>query len=105
MRFRLLIAVLAVVAAACGGTGDSATNPAPTEAPNATAAPTTGAPGSTTPGNGDGTAAPTTEAPDSQRPATEGPAAPAINTILSDGTEFSLADEANPVYLVFWAEW
>ena len=105
MRFRLLVAVLAVVAASCGGAGDSATSPAPTEAPGGTEAPSTEAPGSEAPattanGSGDTTAAPSTE-----RPSTEGPAAPAINTVLSDGTSFSLAEEANPVYLIFWAEW
>lgn len=110
MRFRLFVVVFALLAAACGGSGSDTGNGSPftaapsTEAP-ATEAPSTDAPTTT---GGDTSAAPT-ETPTSTtsvpRPPTEGPAAPAFTTILSDGTEFSLEDEQNPVYLVFWAEW
>jgi len=106
MRFRLLIALFAVLAASCGGAADPVTSSAPTEAPVSTDGAGTVAGSSEAPvstSGGQTTQAPTGDAPD--RPATDGPAAPAINAILSDGASFSLADEANPVYLVFWAEW
>lgn len=105
MRFRVVLAVFAVVAAACGGSADPSASPAPAPTTQASEAPTptTGDTAQTT--GAPGTDAPTTDAPISERPPTEGPAAPAINTVLSDGTAFSLADEANPVYLIFWAEW
>ena len=97
MRIRLLATSLLLLAAACGGTDAAPGSPATTEAPATTAAgsASTSAPSATT----DPTAS---EGPQS---VTDGPAAPALSTVLADGTEFSLASEAKPVYLIFWAEW
>ena len=81
------VLALVLVLAACGG-------PA--------AAPTQGAPDSTTTlGNtADGA---TATALERQRPA--GPGAPAFTLALGQGGEFSPAEETKPIYMVFWAEW
>jgi hypothetical protein len=34
-----------------------------------------------------------------------GEAAPDFHLLLSDGSTFTLSEEARPVYLLFWAEW
>ncbi len=101
---RLLI-VLAMVAAACGG---SQTGPAaPSESTATTPAPS----GSPT---DDEVVARVEQAPiegseDSSSTITrvrpDGPDAPDFVLALGQGGEFSLADEARPVYMVFWAEW
>ena len=105
MRIRLLVIVFALIAVSCGGSGAESGSPfttAPTTASPSTDAPTTEAPSTT---GGGSTDAPATSPAPVDRPPTEGPAAPAFTTVLSDGTEFNLAAEQNPVYLVFWAEW
>jgi ABC-type glycerol-3-phosphate transport system substrate-binding protein len=104
MRIRLLIVALMMFVAACGGT-DAAVS-------------STGAPTTTSGAGTSGTEAPvSTSAPDAtENPDTtvttttealraEGPAAPDFVTVLSDGSQFSLAEHDGPVYLVFWAEW
>lgn len=107
------MAVLALVAAACGDSG--ADSPAAeTDAPQTTLADsvgddgdessattsTAGATDATVPGDSDGT---TTTAEPAPEP--EGDPAPDFTLALGDGGSFSLSGEAKPVYLVFWAEW
>ena len=104
MRTRLaLAAVLTVVAAACAS---------PDAAPDTTSAPVSTTPVPTT-SNVVTTDSQTTTQPvtDEDTATTRPPPnpdrdlAPDFSLILSDGTEYRLADEVRPVYLVFWAEW
>ena len=105
---RLLI-VLALTAAACGGT---VTAVAPVEDVGAASAPTDSsaddqavATAEQTPvaGSGDSSAAETTSTTTRVRP--DGRDAPDVVLALGQGGEFSLSDEDRPVYMVFWAEW
>ena len=97
-----LLLVLALVVTACAEAGSDSPaastatiDTASTSATSSTAADTT----STAPSTSDGTAT-TRPAPDPDRPL-----APDFSLTLSDGTEYQLANEVRPVYLVFWAEW
>ena len=38
-------------------------------------------------------------------PVPDGPAAPDFTLALGDGRSFTLSDEAQPVFMIFWAEW
>jgi hypothetical protein len=107
-RLALLLLVLALVAAACGG-GDVAVDET---------TPTTDAPAETTPSTDGETA--TTDAPEgTDAPGTtegsgealppdsgvDGPAAPDLPIPYEGGNDILLSQEVLPVYLVFWAEW
>jgi hypothetical protein len=109
MRKALLIVVIAVLGAACGGTESSDTpQTEPTAAAtNESTAPATEAPDETTaPGTGSETSADEGEAdPAAGAPSFDGPAAPDFQLALADGSTFSLTGEEKPVYMVFWAEW
>ena len=50
------------------------------------------------------TAVTTTEALPPE-PEVDGPVVPAFEMALASGETFSIVDEVQPVYLVFWAEW
>jgi hypothetical protein len=76
-RFVRIVAVFALLAAACGGGPATISSTSPT-AP---------APDTTTDAEPDG------------------PVAPSFTLVLGDGSTFDLAREARPVYMVFWAEW
>lgn len=115
-RGLLLFAVVALVAAACGGstqtsidlggptTEEPATQPATTQ-PATTEAPTSGT---------SSTEAPSTQTPNTEAPATtqaprqrpDGPDASDFELALGGpGGTFSLSAEDRPVFMVFWAEW
>jgi len=83
MRTALLAAAFVLLAAACGGGGQSAPSSGDTPADTAAVAATT----------------------PSESSSPDGPIAPDFTTLLSDGSEFSLAAQDKPVYMVFWAEW
>lgn len=108
MRKLFLVAVFALVLAACGGNAEpapSATASAPTEATDSTPPSTAEA---TSPEAGEeppaATAAPD-ESTEASGPSFDGPPAAAFELALSDGSVFRLSDEQKPVYMVFWAEW
>ena len=109
MRKLILVSmVMVLIAVACGS--DTATT---TTAPAVTTTSTTSvAPAAT--GAASGNATPSTSGPEAGSTSTttttmpvqiEGDPAPGFSLVLSDGTEFTLAGEERPVYLVFWAEW
>lgn len=99
MRPRFLLA-LALIASACAQpTSESAStsSTAPTTSTAAdTATPTEAT--STPPVSGDTSTTRPPANPDRDP-------APDFGLTLSDGTEYQLANEVRPVYLVFWAEW
>ncbi|MEE8497387.1 MAG: hypothetical protein V3S62_02525 [Acidimicrobiia bacterium] len=107
---RLLI-VLALVAAACGGS-EAGSAIAPTANVGTASAPS-GLPADDqviaaveqTPveGSGDSSSAETTLTTTRVRP--DGRDAPDFALALGQGGEFRLSDEERPVYMVFWAEW
>jgi hypothetical protein len=106
VRFRSLV-VLVVVLSACGGAG-SDTASVPTSASASTTV-VSDAPASTVRESGQAT---TTLAPASEGSTTTRPSpnpdrqlAPDFSLTLNDGTEYQLANETRPVYMVFWAEW
>lgn len=88
-RIFLLVAVIALVGAACSGTS---------------------AEESFEELSGD---APTSDVADSDDPVSddaprvrpEGPAAPDFTLALEPSGEFVLSQEVKPVYMIFWAEW
>ncbi len=106
-RFVLLLLVLALLAAACGG-GDVAVDQT---------TPTSDAPAETTPSTDGETG--TTDAPEDAPATTEGsggealppvsgvdgPPAPSLPVPFEGGNDILLNQEVLPVYLVFWAEW
>jgi len=104
-----MVVLLAVGAAACGGSDDSAA----TETSANGTLPSTAAPQSTeTPAEENGSVAATTAAPTGvdgavapDAPSLDGPPAPNFELALVDGSSFVLSDEQKPVYLIFWAEW
>ena len=112
-RFLLLLAILAVLLAACGG---ASTDPTPGDgaAPTGSTEVTTG-----TPQTDDGSvdAEDDTEATQPDEGAVddgpvgpritdfEGPVAADFTIDLNKTGTFTLSEEARPVYLVFWAEW
>jgi hypothetical protein len=107
MRRGLIALVFALLVSACGGTDNSSTESAaaPAAVPETSAAAT----GGDTESSSEPSAAPT-EAPEQslgleETPSFDGPPAPDFELELADGTVFALADEAKPVYMVFWAEW
>ena len=87
--FLVVLAVLALVAAACGGDDDSSTpaQPAPTEAP----APAEEAPAPAEEAPAEEAPAPAEEAPAEEAPAEEAPAEEAPAEAPSDGSGFSVA--------------
>jgi len=108
-RLLLLFAILALLAAACGGSAEGELDVAPVT-------PTAGVEQSpsvtTTPGDTPGA----TEAPDGATTTTtvasappkvvDGPPAPNFTLALADNRgDFVLSDEQKPVFMVFWAEW
>ena len=107
---RLLI-ILALVAAACGGSEAGSTT-APTANVGTTSAPN-GSPAGDQVDNavgetpvvesGDSSSAETTSTTTRVRP--DGRDAPDFALALGQGGEFRLSDEERPVYMVFWAEW
>lgn len=105
-RFALAL-TLVLALAAC------ATAPADTSAPDvppAVAAPSSTS-GSTVPNPGDGTTSSTNAVAEEpaetmpRPPVPDGPAAPDFTLALGDGRSFTLSDEAQPVFMIFWAEW
>ncbi len=84
-RASLLIAVFALVAAACSGGGDE--TPSTSDGGSVTTSPVTTSP------IGDAASR------------VDGPPAPDFTLALGDGGEFSLSAEQKPVYVIFWAEW
>lgn len=100
MRTRLVLAaVMALVASACASPEPA---PATPSGPVSTTTPvaTTDSQAITTQPASDEDTATTRPAPNPDRDL-----APDFSLILSDGTEYQLANEVRPVYLVFWAEW
>ena len=102
-RWIVATAVLALVAAACGGAQVeerfSEVSPSITTAPSSTTTPSdTGDAGATSSSSTtSSTAAPVV---------VDGPPAPDFTLVLGEGEgEFTLSAEQKPVYLVFWAEW
>jgi len=105
MRKPLLLLAIALVAAACGGTGESTVDQAPatTVASSEVSATPETTVAAEEPAGAAGSEAPaTTEA---SAPSHDGPAAPDFELDLNDGTTFTLAGEEKPVFMVFWAEW
>lgn len=100
MKLRLVM-VVALVLAACAEPASQPVAPSVTEPPSPTSAP------STTLGDTTTTSQPTSSSTETTRPAPnpDRPLAPDFSLTLSDGTEYQLANETRPVYLVFWAEW
>ncbi len=89
MRIRLLASLFVLLVSACAGDSTVPTTDGDTLDTATTRLPAnSGEPGAT-----------------ATTAAAEGPPAPQFSTVLSDGTPFSLQDEMNPIYLVFWAEW
>lgn len=110
---RLLVSASILLALVLGGCADAQQTPEATpDEPTTTASEpgdttTTVADedsGATTTTDGDTSA--TTEPPATDEPP-EGPLAPDFTLALgADGSEsFTLSEEADPVYMVFWAEW
>jgi len=94
-RASLLIAVFALVAAACSSGADDA--PFTSDSGSVTTSPVTTSPVTTSPV--------TTSAAGEAAPPLDGPPAPDFTLALGDGGEFTLSAEQKPVYLIFWAEW
>lgn len=98
----LLIAVLAVVIAACapeigGSTSTAESGQVATTQPSSEI-------GSS--GSPDSTVGVTTTTSSGTTETTSGrPAAPDFTLKLGDGGSYTLSEGAKPVYLVFWAEW
>lgn len=106
-RILLVLAVLALVAAACSGStvdppadGDTASTVA-SSAPSDTVAQEQ-ASDATAPSNPD--SAPATTSPAAEPPP-EGPPARDFTLALEPTGEFVLSQEVKPVYMIFWAEW
>ena len=110
-RWLLLIAVLALLAVACGDAGSE-----PTAAPTTAAAVVESAPTAVPPATDPTTATtapaatttpPTTEAAPTLLTSTvDGPEAPNFALTLGTGTDqFVLGEVNKPVYLVYWADW
>lgn len=117
MRSWLMLAVLALIAAACGasdqGAGETQTSMTGTVAVEATVDETDlaqSAPAAPA-GPAGATEQTTTPAPETEPVAPEagvaieGPAAPDFTLTLGNGGTYTLSQGAKPVYLVFWAEW
>ena len=100
------LVVLALAAAACGGTSSVANDPPVDESTIATSidigqdstatATISADPDEATPATA--TSDPTREKPD-------GPPAPDFVLELGEGGEFRPSSESRPIYMVFWAEW
>ena len=105
---RSLAATFVVVAvAACAPAGEDATGTTRDRPPVSTSSePATGntavSPG-TTDIAGDGS--PMTAPSEQPTPDPDRPMAPDVSLELADGSTFVLAEEDEPVFLVFWAEW
>jgi hypothetical protein len=97
----LILTVLALFAASCGGSVDGSTETS-TGGDDAGASSSSSSPGedSTDASSTDASSA-TTEA----LPQLEGPAAPNFTLALEPSGEFVLSQEVKPVYMIFWAEW
>jgi hypothetical protein len=98
------IVVFALVLAACGGSGTDAvsTTAPPTTSSVPITPPTTVTAGESTTTVGTSEDETSTTRPD---PNPDRDLAPDFSLTLSDGTEYQLANETRPVYMVFWAEW
>ena len=109
MRKLVLLVVLGLIVAACGGADDPVTQPIADEQPVESTAPETTVAPSTTETVDDGSSAeaadPEPETTEPAGPSFDGPPAPDFELALADGSTFRLSDEQKPVYLVFWAEW
>lgn len=102
---RIVLAVTALVLAACAGGTATSSPDAPSTATTATTS-SSEAPTTVLPSDSPGTTA-ETDAPPVTRPAPnpDRPLAPDFSLTLSDGTVYEFASEVRPVFMVFWAEW
>ena len=105
VRYRMLL-VAALVLAACAGseagpvpTSQVSSPPSVPDLPPSTGTTESGATTTTVASSEDAT---TTTGPASNP---ERALAPDFSLTLSDGSQYQLANETRPVYLVFWAEW
>ena len=112
----LVVLALAMVAAACGSTPETSTQPqesVATEAPSATEATAGTEAAMEDPDTTEattGTAAPSDSAPDASEDDTralvaEGPDVPGVLLALDNGETLDVANADRPLMLVFWAEW
>ena len=108
MRKLVLLVVIGLILAACGG--DAEPNASTTSSPQPQTTETTSPSASDTTSTTTGeeppseTAAPA-DSTEASGPSFDGPAAPDFELLLADGSTFRLSDEEKPVYMVFWAEW
>jgi hypothetical protein len=106
-RLLLVLAVLALVAAACSSSsvgGTPETSGADVVAPSATTETAPDEP------SADSSAAPTTPSETATtssgvEPQAEGPPARDFTLALEPTGEFVLSQEVKPVFMIFWAEW
>lgn len=107
MRKLLALLLLALVAAACGGSTEPAASPDPevTSVPETSSQSETTAAAATDDGVAEGGEANSTPTGTEAVSSFDGPPAPNFELALSDGSTFKLSDEQKPVYVVFWAEW
>ena len=109
MRKLVLLLALVLVISACGGvsgdSGQTTAAPGSTSATQETAAPTDTAESADPPASDVTTGADAPDEPAEQAPSFDGPPAPDFELALADGSNFSLSAEQKPVYVVFWAEW
>lgn len=100
MKLRLIV-VVALVLTACTEPASQSVASSGTEPQASTSAP------SSTVGEATTTLPPTSSSTETTRPAPnpDRMLAPDFTLTLSDGTDYQLAREVRPVYLVFWAEW
>jgi len=101
-RMVLMIAVFALLAAACSGTtvepGD-ASDSSTSSVSGGDSTDTSSTDSSSTDASASDTSTSSTNAK------LEGPAAPDFTLALQPTGEFVLSQEVKPVYMVFWAEW
>lgn len=104
MRRLLIVLTLALFAAACGISSDTANDGSRAGAPEQTGVTTSEqidvGPVTTAAATGEAT---TSSVP--EQSTIDGPPAPDFDLALSNGSIFTLAAAQKPVYMVFWAEW
>jgi ABC-type glycerol-3-phosphate transport system substrate-binding protein len=102
-----IVAVLALILAACGGGEGDAIPEVVTTAPANATTPDSAAPAANTPEDGSVTTTTTGGANSGERPAPnpDRQIAPDFTLNLGSGSTFVLSEETRPVFMVFWAEW